>query len=149
MTDIRGSILLVDDEEKILKSLGRALRDAGHRVVETPSPRDAQRLLAERSFDLLIVDNMMPEISGLELIRDYVNSTPEGDRSQVLMMTAHATVESAIEAMKLGALDYLQKPFEIDELLVVVRRALDHQHLRTEHRHRLSELNEQVDHYVM
>ena len=50
------------------------------------------------------------------------------------MMTAHATVESAIEAMKLGALDYLQKPFEIDELLVVVRRALDHQRLRTEHR---------------
>jgi len=147
MTDIRGSILLVDDEEKILKSLGRALRDAGHRVVDTSSPRDAQRMLAERSFDLLIVDNVMPEISGLELIREYVNSTPEGDRSQVLMMTAHATVESAIEAMKLGALDYLQKPFEIDELLVVVRRALDHQRLRTEHRYLLSERDEQFDHY--
>ena len=53
------------------------------------------------------------------------------------MMTAHATVESAIEAMKLGALDYLQKPFEIDELLVVVRRALEHQRLRTEHRYLL------------
>jgi len=147
MTDIRGSILLVDDEEKILKSLGRALRDAGHRVVDTSSAREAQRLLAERSFDLLIVDNVMPEISGLDLIREYVNSTPEGDRSQVLMMTAHATVESAIEAMKLGALDYLQKPFEIDELLVVVRRALDHQRLRTEHRYLLSERDEQFDHY--
>jgi DNA-binding NtrC family response regulator len=147
MTDIRGSILVVDDEEKILKSLGRALRDAGHRVVDTTSAREAQRLLAERSFDLLIVDNVMPETSGLDLIRDYVNSTPEGDRSQVLMMTAHATVESAIEAMKLGALDYLQKPFEIDELLVVVRRALDHQRLRTEHRYLLSERDEQFDHY--
>src|SRR5215475_3498487 len=147
MTDIRGSILLVDDEEKILKSLGRALRDAGHRVVDTTSAREAQRLLAERSFDLLIVDNVMPETSGLDLIREYVNSTPEGDRSQVLMMTAHATVESAIEAMKLGALDYLQKPFEIDELLVVVRRALDHQRLRTEHRYLLSERDEQFDHY--
>ena len=147
MTDIRGSILLVDDEEKILKSLGRALRDAGHRVVDTSSAREAQRLLAERSFDLLIVDNVMPEMTGLELIREYVNSTPEGDRGQVLMMTAHATVESAIEAMKLGALDYLQKPFEIDELLVVVRRALDHQRLRTEHRYLLSERDEQFDHY--
>ena len=49
----RGSILLVDDEEKILKALGRALRDAGHEVVETTSPREAQRLLAERPFDLL------------------------------------------------------------------------------------------------
>src|SRR5437773_4801620 len=143
----RGSILLVDDEEKILKALGRALRDAGHAVVETTSPRQAQRLLAERAFDVLIVDNVMPELSGLDLIREYVGTTPEGERSQILMMTAHATVESAIEAMKLGAFDYLQKPFEIDELLVVVRRALDHQRLRREYRYLLNEGDEQCDHY--
>jgi two-component system NtrC family response regulator len=63
------------------------------------------------------------------------------------MMTAHATVESALEAMKLGALDYLQKPFEIDELLVVVGRALDHQRLRTEYGYLRSERDEQFDHY--
>ena len=157
MTQARGCILLVDDEEKIVKALGRALREAGHTVVDTTSPRQAQRLLAERTFDLLIVDNMMPELSGLELIRDYVGSTPPDrgagthgpgdDRAQIVMMTAHATVESAIEAMKLGALDYLQKPFEVDELLVVVRRSLDHQRLRTEHRYLLSERDEQFDHY--
>jgi len=116
----RGSILLVDDEEKILRALGRALRDAGHGVVETTSPRQAQRLLGERPFDVLIVDNVMPEVSGLDVIREIVGATPESERPQILMMTAHATVESALEAMKLGALDYLQKPFEIDELLVVV-----------------------------
>src|SRR5438477_885099 len=143
----RGSILLVDDEEKILKTLGRALRDAGHGVVETTSPRHAQRLLGERTFDVFIVDNVMPEKSGLDLIRDYVGSALDGERAQILMMTAHATVESAIEAMKLGALDYLQKPFEMDELLVVVRRALDHQRLRTEYRYLLSERDEQFDHY--
>src|SRR3984893_16550570 len=147
MTYARGSILLVDDEEKILKSLGRALREAGHSVVDTTNPRQAQRLLAERPFDVLVVDNMMPELSGLDLIRDYVGSTPEGERAQILMMTAHATVESAIEAMKVGWLDYLRKPFEIDELIVVVRRALDHQRLRTEHRYLLSERDEQFDHY--
>jgi DNA-binding NtrC family response regulator len=143
----RGSILLVDDEEKILKSLGRALRDAGHGVVECTSPRHAQRLLAERTFDVLVVDNVMPELNGLDLIRELVGSTPEGERPQILMMTAHATVESAIEAMKLGALDYLQKPFEIDEMLVVVRRALEHQRLRTEYRYLVSERDEQFDHY--
>src|SRR3954469_2921188 len=143
----RGSILLVDDEEKILKALGRALRDAGHGVVETTSPRHAQRLLSERTFDVLICDNVMPQLSGLDLIREYVASAPEGERAQILMMTAHATVESAIEAMKLGALDYLQKPFEVDELIVVVRRALDHQRLRTEYRYLLSERDEQFDHY--
>src|ERR1700681_4821062 len=147
MRNLRGTILLVDDEEKILKALGRALRDDGHDVVETTSPRQAQRLLAERSFDVFIVDNVMRELSGLDLIREYVGSAPEGERSQILMMTAHATVESAIEAMKLGALDYLQKPFEVDELLVVVRRALDHQRLRTEYRYLLSERDEQFDHY--
>ena len=147
MAMARGSILLVDDEEKIVKSLGRALREAGHSVVDTTNPRQAQRLLAERPFDVLIVDNMMPDLSGLDLIRDYVGSTPAGERAQILMMTAHATVESAIEAMKLGTLDYLLKPFEIDELIVVVQHALDHQRLRTEHRYLLSERDEQFDHY--
>src|SRR5438552_12294006 len=142
-----GSILLVDDEEKILKALGRALREAGHEVVETTRARDAKRLLNERTFDLFIVDNVMPDVSGLDLIREIVASTPENERPQILMMTAHATVESALEAMKLGALDYLQKPFEIDELLVVVRRALDHQRLRTEYRYLVSERDEYFDHY--
>ncbi len=143
----RGAILLVDDEEKILKALGRALRDAGHAVIDTTDPVAAKRLLGERAFDLLIVDNVMPPISGLDLIRQYVAATGEGERAQILMMTAHATVESAIEAMKLGALDYLQKPFEIAELLVVVDRALDHQRLRTGYRYLRSERDEQFDHY--
>jgi len=147
MSTSHGSILLVDDEEKILKTLGRALREAGHDVVETASARHAQKLLAERSFDVFIVDNVMPEKSGLELIREYVASAPDGERPQILMMTAHATVESAIEAMKLGALDYLQKPFEIDELLVIVRRALEHQRLRTGYRYLIAERDEQFDHY--
>ena len=147
MSSPRGSILLVDDEEKILKALGRALREAGHEVVETTRARDAKRLLNERTFDLFIVDNVMPDVSGLDLIREIVASTPENERPQILMMTAHATVESALEAMKLGALDYLQKPFEIDELLVVVRRALDHQRLRTEYRYLVSERDEHFDHY--
>jgi two-component system NtrC family response regulator len=138
---------VIDDEEKIIKALARALRDAGHEVIECINPRVAQRLLVERPVDLVIVDNVMPQLSGLDLIREYVGSTPEGERAQILMMTAHATVESALEAMKLGALDYLQKPFEIDELLVVVRRALDHQRLRTEYRYLRTERDEQFDNY--
>jgi DNA-binding NtrC family response regulator len=142
-----GSILLVDDETKIRDALARALRDEGHEVVTTSGAREAQRLLNRRFFDLLVVDNLMPEVTGLDLIRELVAGVPEGDRPLILMMTAHATVESAIEAMKLGALDYLQKPFEIDELLVVVHRALDHQRLRTHQRYLLSERDEEFDHY--
>jgi DNA-binding NtrC family response regulator len=142
-----GSILLVDDEAKILHALAGALREEGHEVVATTNPREAQKLLARRMVDLLIVDNLMPELTGLDLIRELSAGTPPADRPQILLMTAHATVESAIEAMKLGAVDYLQKPFEIDELLVVVRRALEHQRLHTHHRYLLSERDEEFNHY--
>ena len=136
---MHGSILLADDEDKILKRLGRALRDEGHEVIEAQSAREAQRQLGERAFDLLVVDNLMPGMTGLELIRDMAQTMPQTERPQVLMMTAHATVESAIEAMKLGALDYLQKPFEVDELLALVRHALEHQRLRSERQYLMGE----------
>jgi two-component system response regulator AtoC len=141
-----GSILLVDDETKILNALGSALRADGHDVVTTADPHEGRRLLAQRLFDVFVVDNLMPELTGLDLIRE-LSATPAVDRPQIVMMTAHATVESAIEAMKLGAFDYLQKPFEIDELLVVVKRALDHQRLRTEHRYLISERDADFNQY--
>jgi len=119
-----GSILLADDEEKILKTLGRALREEGHDVVTAASGTDAQRLLVERPFDLLVIDYLMPGRTGLDVIRELVSTTPEGERPSIVMMTAHGTVESAVEAMKLGARDYLQKPFEVDELIVTVRRLI-------------------------
>jgi DNA-binding NtrC family response regulator len=143
----RGSILLADDEAKIRTLLTKALTEDGHEVVTTDSGREARRLLGTRMFDVLIVDNLMPDMTGLDVIRDLTATVVEGERPQVLMMTAHATVESAIAAMKLGALDYLQKPFEIDELLVVVERAMDHQRLRTQHRYLLSEREEEFNHY--
>ncbi len=142
-----GSILLVDDEEKILKTLGRVLRDDGHEVVEARRAREARELLASRAFDMLLVDNLMPDMTGLELIREMASAVPESERPQIVMMTAHASVENAVEAMKLGALDYLQKPFEIDELLVVVGRALEHERLRTENRYLLAEREEEFNHY--
>jgi DNA-binding NtrC family response regulator len=142
-----GSILLADDEEKILKTLGRALRDEGHDVVTTPSAVQAQRLLGERSFDLLVIDFLMPERTGLEVIRELASTTPDGERPAIVMMTAHGTVDSAVEAMKLGARDYLQKPFDVDELLVTVRRLLDEQRTRTGLRYLLSERDAEFNNY--
>jgi two-component system NtrC family response regulator len=140
-------VLLADDEAGILKTLGRALREDGHEVVATTSAAEAERLLQERPFDVFVVDHRMPGKTGLELLRQLVATLGEAERPQVIMMTAHATVESAIEAMKLGAFDYLQKPFEVEELLVAVRRALEHQSLRRQHRYLLSEREEEFGHY--
>ena len=142
-----GSILLVDDEEKILKTLGRALRDDGHEVITASNGRDAQRLLAERSCDLMIIDFLMPDRTGMDVLRELATSTPEPERPAVVMMTAHGSIESAVEAMKLGARDYLQKPFEVDELLVLARRALEDQRARTGLRYLLSERDAEFNHY--
>ena len=144
---VHGTVLLVDDEVKIRRALGTALRGEGHEVVEAAGAREAQRFLGRQLFDVLVVDNLMPAMTGLDLVRELSATVQESERPQILMMTAHATVESAIEAMKLGAFDYLQKPFEVDELLVVVGRAIEHQRLRTQHRYLLNERREEFNHY--
>ncbi len=142
-----GRVLLVDDEEKILKTLGRALRDEGHDVTTAARALDGQRLLAEQAFDLLIIDYRMPDRSGMEVVKELVATTPDGERPAIVMMTAHGSVESAVEAMKLGAHDYLQKPFEVDELLLTARRALAGQRARTELTYLRNERDADFDHY--
>ena len=140
-----SSVLLVDDEPKILRALERALGDEGYEVVATSDALEAQRLLRARFFDVLVADNMMPGLTGLDLLREL--AAGESDRPQAVVMTAYATIDSAIEAMRLGAFDYLQKPFEVDELLVVVRRAIEHGQLQLQHGYLLSERDEDFAHY--
>jgi DNA-binding NtrC family response regulator len=142
-----NTVLLVDDEPKIRSALGAALKDDGLEVISIGSAKEARQLLTSRFFDVLILDNLMPDMTGLDLIRDLSATLADGERPQMVMMTAYATIEGAIEAMRLGAFDYLQKPFEIDELLVVVRRALAHSRLRQQHRYLLSERDEEFEHY--
>jgi len=144
---VRGTILLADDEEKILKRLGRALRDEGHDVVEASSAREAQRHLAERQFDLVVVDNLMHGMTGLELIREVATTLPEAERPQMVMMTAHGSTQIVREAFKLGVEDFLEKPFEVDELLALARRAVRSQRLQTEKQYLISERDAEFNHY--
>jgi DNA-binding NtrC family response regulator len=147
MNGPRGAVLLVDDEEKILKRLGRALRDEGHDVVEAGAVRDAQRHLAHRAFDLLVVDNVMPGMTGLELLREVFSTLPEAERPQVVMMTAHGSTQIVREAFKLGVEDFLEKPFEVDELLGLARRAVRSRRLQTEKQYLISERDAEFNHY--
>ena len=147
MSGPRGAVLLVDDEEKILKRLGRALRDQGHDVVEAGSAREAQRQLALRPFDLLVFDNVMPGMTGLEFLRDVFSTMPEAERPQVVMMTAHGSTQIVREAFKLGVEDFLEKPFEVDELLGLARRAVRSRRLQTERQYLLSERDAEFNHY--
>ena len=144
---MRGSILLVDDEEKIRKRLGLALRDEGHEVVEATSVRDAQRMLQQRSFDLFVVDNMMPGMTGMELIREISQTTPAAERPQIVMMTAHGSTQLVREAFKLGVVDFLEKPFEVDELIALARRAVKQVRTETERQYLISERDAEFNHY--
>ena len=144
---VRGSILLADDEEKILRRLGRALRDEGHEVIEAASGREAQKHLAERPFDLFVVDNLMPGMTGLELVREIAASMLESERPQIVMMTAHGSTQIVREAFKLGVEDFLEKPFEIDELLALANRSVRSQRLRTEKQYLISERDAEFNHY--
>jgi DNA-binding NtrC family response regulator len=147
MSGPRGAVLLLDDEEKILKRLGRALRDDGHDVVEAGSARDAQRQLTQRPFDLFVVDNIMPGVTGLELLRDVFPSIPETERPQVVMMTAHGSTQIVREAFKLGVEDFLEKPFELDELIGLARRAVRSRRLQSEKQYLISERDAEFNHY--
>src|SRR5262249_10331772 len=139
MSAVRGAILLVDDEEKILKRLGRALRDEGHEVAEASSARDALRHLTERQFDLAVIDNVMQGMSGLELVHELASSMTDTERPQMVLMTAHGSTQIVRDAFKMGIEDFLEKPFEVDELLALARRAVRSHRLQTQKQYLISE----------
>ena len=116
-----GSILLVDDEAKILDALASALGDEGHEVVATPSAREARRLLGERPFDVLVVDNLMPEMSGRELAERLSTSHPE---MNVLFMSGYCDDAIVQYGVLGGRTAFLEKPFTPDPFIRTVREVL-------------------------
>jgi two-component system, NtrC family, response regulator AtoC len=147
MNAVRGTILLVDDEEKILKRLGRALRDEGHDVTEAGNARDALRQLTERQFDLVVIDNVMQGMTGLELVRELSSTMSDSERPQMVLMTAHGSTQIVRDAFKMGVEDFLEKPFEVDELLALARRVVKSHRLQTQKQYLISERDAEFNHY--
>ncbi|HEV8395395.1 MAG TPA: sigma-54 dependent transcriptional regulator [Vicinamibacterales bacterium] len=147
MSAVRGAILLVDDEEKILKRLGRALRDEGHDVTEAGNARDALRHLTERQFDLAVIDNVMQGMTGLELVRELSSTMSDSERPQMVLMTAHGSTQIVRDAFKMGVEDFLEKPFEVDELLALARRSVKSHRLQTQKQYLISERDAEFNHY--
>jgi DNA-binding NtrC family response regulator len=122
-------ILIVDDQDMMRDSLAQILVREGHEVVAATDGAAAVSRLGATRFDLLITDLRMPKMTGLELMAEAKRLRPD---MPVVLMTAFATVQNAVEAMKLGAYDYIQKPFNGDEIKLLVDRALEHSRLRLE-----------------
>ncbi|HVR75322.1 MAG TPA: sigma-54 dependent transcriptional regulator [Planctomycetota bacterium] len=124
-------ILIVDDEPSIRAELEEALEEAGYETHGAGDGRAAADLALQHSFDLCLSDIRMPSLGGIELLRQLRETSPE---TMVILMTAHAELDTAIEALRLGAVDYLLKPFKQEELIAKVQRLADHRRLVLENR---------------
>jgi two-component system, NtrC family, response regulator AlgB len=124
-------LLIVDDEKNIRRNLATFFESLHHEVSSVDSGPEAIKLINEKPFDLVLTDFRMAEMTGLDLLRDIKRSHPE---TLVILMTAYATVENAVTAMKAGAYDYVTKPFTLEQIQHTVERALQMQGLRAENR---------------
>ncbi|MGE0712778.1 MAG: sigma-54-dependent transcriptional regulator [Planctomycetota bacterium] len=135
-------ILVADDDEGVREFLAESLERDGHAVTQARDGLEAQRLLSERAFELLVTDLKMPGLDGIALLREVRATQPE---LETIVLTAHGSVESAVEAMKLGAFDYMRKPISGPaELRLLARRALERYHAQAarERSERLAEPHE-------
>jgi two-component system, NtrC family, response regulator AlgB len=124
-----AKLLIVDDERNIRRSLERFFQSLSHTVVTAEGGAQAAELIAAQPFDLILTDYKMAEVNGLELIVEARRRQPS---CLVILMTAYATVENAVAAMKAGAYDYVTKPFSLDQIQHVVERALELKGLQAE-----------------
>jgi len=132
----KHKILVVDDEHLIRWSLEQNLKKQGYEVMTAGSGEDALRLLREESPDLMLLDIQLPGISGMEVLEKVKEMEEE---IIVIMVTALGVLETAVKAMRIGAYDYINKPFNLDELAIVIRKALETSELKKEVAHLRSE----------
>jgi len=120
-----AKILVVDDEPKMTSLICGTLEDEGHQVTTTVDPTEALALIDKHSFDIVVTDLSMPKVTGMEILD---RALARGN-TEVVIMTAFATAQTAVEAMKKGAADYLIKPFSLDELSLLVKKLSEKQKL--------------------
>ena len=137
---MKRRILIVEDDQIFLKPLQRTLEVEGYEVMVVTSGEDAVDALKNDDVDLVLTDKRLPGMDGVDLVRRIKADHPD---QAVVVMTAYGTIESAVDAMRLGAADYLVKPFETAEVLMVVRHAIEFQELRAASRATLRRNQEQ------
>ncbi|MEK7250314.1 MAG: sigma-54 dependent transcriptional regulator [Bacteroidota bacterium] len=125
----KATVLLVDDEQNILKTVKIGLEAVGFEVTAFSEPLKALEALREQSFDLAFYDLKMSPVDGMELLRETKKLSPF---TTVILMTAHGSIDSAVEAIKLGAYDYIQKPFEFSELKLFAEKVFEHHSMKRE-----------------
>jgi DNA-binding NtrC family response regulator len=115
-----AKVLLVDDEKEFVDLLGERMSARGMEVSSTTSAADALKMAEVQAFDAIVLDLMMPEMDGLEVLKNLKAKRPE---LQVILLTGHGTIEKGVEAMRLGAMDFVEKPADLDTLTDKIKKA--------------------------
>ncbi len=136
---MRGKILLVDDEKDLLEWLSVVLEKEGYSVRCAVSGEEALKIFSAEPFDMIITDIRMTPVNGIELLRQVKNHNPE---IIVLMITAYASVETAIKALRYGAYDYLIKPFKLDDIKLIIKKAFSQKRIFTDDKNVQKKLKE-------
>src|SRR5213594_4408448 len=126
---VKEKILIVDDDEGVRQVLSQSLSETGYRITSAESGEKAVSAVREETFDIVILDMVLPRVDGMEVLKEITALRPE---MPVVMITGYASVETAIKAMKMGAVGYIVKPFRMEEVDLVVGKALERSHLRRE-----------------
>ncbi|MBI1920442.1 MAG: sigma-54-dependent Fis family transcriptional regulator [Geobacter sp.] len=138
----QAKILLVDDEQSSLEALTLLLKSTGHTVSATSSGGEAASLIGRDSFDIIITDLFLPDFDGIELLKKARDISP---RSEVILITGHASAQTAVKAMKEGAFDYIVKPINIEELRIIIAKALEKTRLVSENVYLKKQLREKYE----
>jgi DNA-binding NtrC family response regulator len=116
----KEKVLIVDDEQEFTEVLSKRMRSRGVDVDSAASGREALKKVKGTSYDAIVLDLAMPEMDGMETLRHLIENNPD---LQVILLTGHGTIEKGVEAIKIGAMDFLQKPAEIEELMEKIEKA--------------------------
>ena len=128
-------ILVIDDEENMRHMLAVLLEKEGYQVESAANGKEGLSLALESFYDIILCDLKMPVMDGMAFLQNFQDS---GQDTTVIVMSAYGTMDTAIEALKLGAYDYVSKPFKADEILLTLRKAEERERLRKENRLLLS-----------
>ena len=130
-------ILIADDEKSIRDAMKIVFQEEGYECNTAKDGEETLQLISENNYDLLICDIRMPKVDGVEVLKKCVEICPE---TSIIMMTAYASVDTAVESLRMGAFDYLIKPLEFDQILLRIKRLFEFKDIALENRHLKQEL---------
>ena len=133
-------ILIVDDDSLFRDYLKEIVTRMGYNADEAVNGKEAIEKIKNKEYDIIITDIRMPEVTGMDVLKEAKNAQPN---AEVLMITAFGTIENAVEAMQIGAYDYITKESSLDHIEIIIKKAIDHYTLKNENRYLRSEITGQ------